>query len=193
MILRILIFIFNHLFYTWKVIFYLFTLIANGFLLDGSGTTIRHNTQITHHHQTKRITQNYTNNDGHTIHNEYNKVSTLRISCRCLATYFNFYVRTLHNLGYKFPPVAPAWDWVHLVSRPLTGLLCRLQMIYDECGAVNGMGIGRRNRCTGRKRTPLPLCPPQIPHDLTWARTQTAAVGNLRLTWTMARPSTWVT
>jgi hypothetical protein len=28
----------------------------------------------------------------------------------------------------------------------------------------------------------VPLCPPQIPHDLTWVRTQAAAVGSRRLT-----------
>jgi hypothetical protein len=33
-------------------------------------TTIRHNTQITHHTQTKHSTQIYTNNKGHTTHNE---------------------------------------------------------------------------------------------------------------------------
>jgi hypothetical protein len=49
----------------------LFILIANWFSLDGSGTAIRHNTQITHHTQTNS-TQNYTKNKGHTIHNEYN-------------------------------------------------------------------------------------------------------------------------
>jgi hypothetical protein len=27
----------------------------------------------------------------------------------------------------------------------------------------------------------MPLCPPQIPHDLTWARTRAAAVGSQRL------------
>jgi hypothetical protein len=32
-----------------------------------------------------------------------------------------------------------------------------------------------------------PLCPPQIPHDLTWARTRAATVGSRRLTaWAMA-------
>jgi hypothetical protein len=41
-------------------------------------TTIRHNTQITHstqktnRAQTNHSTQNYTNNKGHTTHNEYN-------------------------------------------------------------------------------------------------------------------------
>jgi hypothetical protein len=41
-------------------------------LRGGSGTTRRHNTQITHHTQTKHCTQNYTNYTGHTTHNEYN-------------------------------------------------------------------------------------------------------------------------
>jgi hypothetical protein len=35
----------------------------------------------------------------------------------------------------------------------------------------------------------VPLCPPQIPHNLTWTRTRVAAVGSRRLTaWAMARP-----
>jgi hypothetical protein len=29
---------------------------------------------------------------------------------------------------------------------------------------------------------PVPLCPSQIPHDLTWARTWAAAVGSQQLT-----------
>jgi hypothetical protein len=36
----------------------------------------------------------------------------------------------------------------------------------DERGAVSGMRIGRGNRGTRRKRAPVPLCVPQIPHDL---------------------------
>jgi hypothetical protein len=39
----------------------------------------------------------------------------------------------------------------------------------DECGAVGGMRIGRENRSTRRKPNPVPLSPPQIPHDRTWA------------------------
>jgi hypothetical protein len=46
----------------------------------------------------------------------------------------------------------------------------------DECGAVGGMRIGRG------KPAPVPLRPPQIPHDLTWARTRAATVGSRRLT-----------
>jgi hypothetical protein len=66
---------------------------------------------------------------------------------------------------------------VHLVRRPLTGLLYQPIMIDDECGAVDGMRIGRGNWSTQRKPASVPLCPPQIPHDLTWARTRAAAVG----------------
>jgi hypothetical protein len=47
----------------------------------------------------------------------------------------------------------------------------------DDCGAVGGMRIGRGNRS----------CPPQISHDLTWARTRAAAVGSLLLiAWAVA-------
>jgi hypothetical protein len=50
----------------------LFILTANGVLPSGSGTTIGHNTRIshkiTHHTQAKHGTQNYTNNKGHTTH-----------------------------------------------------------------------------------------------------------------------------
>jgi hypothetical protein len=34
----------------------------------------------------------------------------------------------------------------------------------------------------GKKPVPMPLRPPQMPYDLTWARTQAAAVGSRRLT-----------
>jgi hypothetical protein len=71
-----------------------------------------------------------------------------------------------------------------------TGLLYQPQMIDNgDCGATDGMKIGRGNWSTWRKCTPVPLCPPQIPHCHTRAWTQTAAVGSQRLTtWTMARP-----
>jgi hypothetical protein len=59
----------------------------------------------------------------------------------------------------------------------------------DDYGAVGGMRIGRGNRSTRKKPAPVPLCPPQIPHNLTWDRTRAAAVGSQRLTArAMARP-----
>jgi hypothetical protein len=51
------------------------------------------------------------------------------------------------------------------------GLLYQPRMIDDDYGAVGGMRIGRGNRSTGGKPAPVSLCPPQIPHDLTWDRT----------------------
>jgi hypothetical protein len=63
----------------------------------------------------------------------------------------------------------------------------------DECGAVGGMRIGSGNWSTRIKPTPMPLWP-QIPHDVTWARTRAAALGSRRLTvWDMARPASCLT
>jgi hypothetical protein len=63
------------------------------------------------------------------------------------------------------------------------GLLYQPRMVDDEdYGAVGGMRIGKGNRSTRRKPAPVPLCPPQIPHDLTWGRIRGAAVGSQRLT-----------
>jgi hypothetical protein len=81
------------------------------------------------------------------------------------------------------------WDWVHLVRRPLIGLLYQPRMTDDECGAVGGIRIGRGNRITRRKPATVPHCPPKIPHELTWARIRADAVGSRRLTaWAMAQP-----
>jgi hypothetical protein len=63
-----------------------------------------------------------------------------------------------------------------------TDLLYQHQMIDDgDCGATGGMKIGRGNPSTRRKPAPVPLCPSQIAHDLTWARTWAAAVRSQRL------------
>jgi hypothetical protein len=41
----------------------------------------------------------------------------------------------------------------------------------------------------GEKPVPVPLCPPQIPHGLTWNWTRNSAAGSRRLTaWAMVRP-----
>jgi hypothetical protein len=83
---------------------------------------------------------------------------------------------------------------VRLTMSPLgtsatVGLLYQPRMSDDDYGAVGGIRIGRGNRSTRRKPAPVPLCPPHIPHDLTWDRTRAAAVGSQRLTaWAMARP-----
>jgi hypothetical protein len=73
------------------------------------------------------------------------------------------------------------WDRVLLVRRPLFGLLYQTRMNDDECGAVGGMNC-RGNQSIRGKPSQVPLCPPQIPHDLTRARTWANAVGSQRLT-----------
>jgi hypothetical protein len=63
-----------------------------------------------------------------------------------------------------------------------TGLLYHTQMIDDgDCGAINGMKIGRETRSTRRKPAPVPIYPPQIPRDLTRAQIRAAAVKSQRL------------
>jgi hypothetical protein len=68
------------------------------------------------------------------------------------------------------------WDWVHLVLWPLIGLLYQPLMI-DNYGAVGGMRIGRGNGSTRRKPATVQLFPPQIPYDLTQARTRACRCG----------------
>jgi hypothetical protein len=67
--------------------------------------------------------------------------------------------------------------WGETESTWYVGLLHQPLVIGD-----GGMRIGWGNRSTRRKPTPVPLCSPQIPHDLTWARNRAAAVGSRRLT-----------
>jgi hypothetical protein len=106
----------------------------------------------------------------------------------------------------QFPNIGtwqPGGLWIYIYLVPLGGvrlsplgtsatvcLLYQPRMIDDDdYGAVGGMKIGRRNRSTRRKPDPVSLCPPQIPHNLTWDRTRSAAVGSQRLTaWAMTRP-----
>jgi hypothetical protein len=38
----------------------------------------------------------------------------------------------------------------------------------EKYGAAGGMKFGWGNRSTRRKPAPVPLCTPQIPHNLTW-------------------------
>jgi hypothetical protein len=60
----------------------------------------------------------------------------------------------------------------------MTLSVSRLYSINDgminECEAVGGTGRG--NQSIGRKLASVPLCPPQIPYDLNWDRTQVPMV-----------------
>jgi hypothetical protein len=123
----------------------------------------------------------------------FQSLSTARLSKKLTKSYslhVSTYKVIILPLSLVFLFLGVRWHWVHLVRRPLFSLLYQSRIIdYDERGAISGMRIGRLNRSTGRKPAPVPLCPPQIPHDLIWDRTRAAEVGSQRLTaWTMAQP-----
>jgi hypothetical protein len=71
-------------------------------------------------------------------------------------------------------------------------LLAYSTALYDRCWSwVNRWNewLAGETRSTGSKPASVPLCPPQIPHDLTQTRTLAVAVGSLRLTaWGTTRP-----
>jgi hypothetical protein len=70
-----------------------------------------------------------------------------------------------------------------LGTADIIGVLYQLQMIDDgDCGAIDGMKVGRGNRSTWRLPVPVSFFLPQTPHDLTRAWTQAASVGSQRLT-----------
>jgi hypothetical protein len=105
----------------------------------------------------------------------------LKVEARC-SSETSFFLVSLAGVRLTVSPLG---------TSATVGLLYQPRMIDDDdYGAVGGMSIGRGNRSTRRKPTPVPLCPPQIPHDLTWDRARVAAVGSQRLTaWAMARPT----
>jgi hypothetical protein len=83
------------------------------------------------------------------------------------------------------------WDWVHLVRRPLFGLLYQPRISYDDkCGTVGGIRIGREDRSTRRKPAPVPLCPSQT--LMTWPGLEpgVSRCGKPSTTaWALTRPS----
>jgi hypothetical protein len=74
---------------------------------------------------------------------------------------------------------------VYLVCQPLFALLYHPQTKDDdEYRAVDGM-IGKGIQSTQRRPAPVPLCPPQIPHDLT----QAALVGRSYVSFIQLSPN----
>jgi hypothetical protein len=72
-------------------------------------------------------------------------------------------------------------------------ILCIPQMIQVWRATVEWYWQGKTEELW-EKLVPVPLCPRQIPHGLTWARTQASAVRGRRLTtWAMARPTCLLT
>jgi hypothetical protein len=53
--------------------------------------------------------------------------------------------------------------------------------MINECGAVGGMRTSRGNQVLRKKPAPVPLFPPQIPHNLTQDRIPPAMVESQQL------------
>jgi hypothetical protein len=101
-----------------------------------------------------------------------------RVFSACIGTsswfHVNMYIKTFFSLGgVRLSPLGTSATVV---------LLYQPRVMDDDYGAVGGMRIGRGNRSTLRKPAPVPLCPPQIPHDQTWDRSRPVAVGSQQLT-----------
>jgi hypothetical protein len=76
--------------------------------------------------------------------------------------------------------------WVYVSELlPLTDILFIPPIDND-----GGMILAGGTEVLGENPVPVPLCPPEIPHGLTWARTRYSAVRGRRLTtWAIALPA----
>jgi hypothetical protein len=126
----------------------------------------------------------YVHMKGQTVHLGPSSFSSFYRKTENIHKFWNAGVSTLEVAFHIFLNfLGVGWDWwVQLVGRTLIGLSYQPRMI-DKYGEFGGMRMGRGNRSTHRNPTPDKLCPPQIPHDVTWDRTRApAAVGSQRLT-----------
>jgi hypothetical protein len=108
--------------------------------------------------------------------------TTLWASTACYSDSFTYLGR-----GYSVLKFLRQVCYLKMLS--VSGLHSIGGKIINKYGIDGGMRIGRRNQCAQRKCVPVPLCPPQIPHDLTLARTQAIIVGSLWLFY----PENWGT
>jgi hypothetical protein len=95
-----------------------------------------------------------------------------------------------YKRSIKWTPflVAMGWDYVSVELRPPTDPLSIPQMIHEWIWSSGGTILTRETEGLGEKPVSVPLCPPQIPHELTWARTWFSVVRKRRLTaWVMVR------
>jgi hypothetical protein len=116
----------------------------------------------------------------------------IRLYCMASCTFLLFSSLFYNTMKHKGNFFLISWGGVRLGMSALISLLY-LPWMINEYGAFGGMRTGRWNQSTRRKPALVPLCPPQIPHGLTWYQTQATAVGSQQLTaWAMAQPSTKV-
>jgi hypothetical protein len=88
--------------------------------------------------------------------NNHSSERLMALKCQCASRHVVVFLVSLG--GVRLSPLG---------TSVTVGLLYQPRMIDDDYGAAGGMRIGKGNRSTRRKPAPVPLCPPQIPHDLT--------------------------
>jgi hypothetical protein len=95
-------------------------------------------------------------------------------------SYLNIKIR---NFSGGWSPVGSTLHGGHWLA------YCSLPRVIMMENLVEWRLAGETKVLGGKKTTPAPLCPPQIPLEQTQDRTQAATVGIQRLTaWAMARP-----
>jgi hypothetical protein len=110
-------------------------------------------------------------------------VSWSRIAELCLHSCTRLHGGSVSLIKYRDNFIVSCLRWGENESAwyvgPLISLLYQSGTVDDDdCGAVGGKRIGRGNQSTRSKPAPVPLCLPQIPHELTWARTRSVALGS---------------
>jgi hypothetical protein len=92
----------------------------------------------------------------------------------CLFLAMEFLISFTSGAGVESSP---------LLLRPFIGLLYQLWMTdCDDCVEAVRLNECKRNRSTRKNPAPVPLRPPQIPHDMTRNQTRATGVESWRIT-----------
>jgi hypothetical protein len=137
--------------------------------------------------------------EGHSLPLNWSKNSDDKAVLKIWADLYNARVLWLFMAWINFFFPYFLWgrgcDCLYCTCRTLMDPSYQPRMI-DEHETVDGIRVGRGTEVLGES-DPMLLCPPQIPHDLTWNRTRATAVGSrLLAAWTTTWPLKlihWVT
>jgi hypothetical protein len=89
--------------------------------------------------------------------------------CLDINQYHILYILYISRLFFfRHHKMTYIWKCNHFYKTGQCLVLCGIaNRTINECGAVGGIKIYRKNWSIQRKTIPVPLCPPQILHELT--------------------------